>query len=29
MNTRDEINQALEDFRDGKLVQTRADMISR
>ena len=29
MNSRDEINQALEDFRDGKLVQTRADMISR
>ena len=29
MNSRDEINQAREDFRDGKLVQTRADMISR
>ena len=29
MNTRNEINQALEDFRDGKLVQTKADMISR
>jgi redox-sensitive bicupin YhaK (pirin superfamily) len=29
MNTRDEINQALEDFRDGKLVQSKADMVSR
>jgi redox-sensitive bicupin YhaK (pirin superfamily) len=29
MNTRDEINQALEDFRDGKLVQSKADMINR
>ena len=29
MNTRDEINQALADYRDGRLVQTKADMISR
>jgi redox-sensitive bicupin YhaK (pirin superfamily) len=29
MNTRDEINQALEDYRDGRLVQTKADLISR
>lgn len=29
MNTRDEIEQALADFRDGKLVQTRADMVNR
>ena len=29
MNTRDEINQALADYRDGKLVQAKAGMISR
>ena len=29
MNTRDEIEQALADFRDGKLVKTKADMINR
>ena len=29
MNTRDEIEQALVDFRDGKLVKSRANMISR
>ncbi len=27
MNTREEIEQALADYRDGKLVQTRAHMI--
>ena len=29
MNTRDEIDQALTDYRDGRLVQTRAEMINR
>ncbi len=29
MNTRDEIEQALDDYRDGKLVQSRASMIKR
>ncbi len=29
MNTRDEIEQALDDYRDGRLVQTRAQMINR
>ena len=29
MNTREEIEQALRDYRDGKLVQTRASMINR
>jgi redox-sensitive bicupin YhaK (pirin superfamily) len=29
MNTREEIEQALADYRDGKLVQTRANMIER
>ena len=29
MNTRDEIEQALADYRDDKLVQTRANMINR
>ncbi len=28
MNTREEIEQALEDYRDGKLVQSRARMIN-
>jgi hypothetical protein len=28
MNTRDEIEQALADFRDGKLVQTKAAMVN-
>lgn len=29
MNTRDQIEQALDDYRDGKLVQVRANMIDR
>ena len=29
MNTRDEIEQALSDYRNGMLVQTRAEMINR
>jgi redox-sensitive bicupin YhaK (pirin superfamily) len=29
MNTREEIEQALADYRDGKLVQTRANMIKQ
>ncbi|UCB54613.1 MAG: pirin family protein [Thiotrichales bacterium] len=29
MNTREQIEQALDDYRDGKLVQTKAHMISR
>jgi redox-sensitive bicupin YhaK (pirin superfamily) len=28
MNTREQIEQALADYRDGKLVQTRANMVS-
>ena len=29
MNTREEIEQALDDFREGKLVRSRANMINR
>lgn len=28
MNTREEIEQALEDYREGRLVRTKADMIN-
>ncbi len=28
MNTREEIEQAMEDYREGRLVQTKADMIT-